>query len=701
MRRTSRIGLVFFTIFISSAAWAAIPQTLHYSGKLDTGEGVFTGTIDVRFRLYENPVDDIGGIWDEEQAVAVNGGRFQVQLGANNPLPSLNQLGSALALHLTITVKNEQGLFDSYDETAKMPILSVPYALLATQATNAATVGGQAASDFAAATHSHALADLEHPDCSAGQVLTSNGSGWVCATESDPHVGANTAHQVPKWDGSALVAGSITDIGNVGIGKTDPTHSLDVGGTARFAGALTAESTVSIPQLGLGTGTYSSTTNPYEYTRFVSSEAPNGVGGIMHSRTGDYGTDSLTLYTQTSRDLILKSPRVGVNNPNPTAALDVSGGIVASGSLEDSLMQGVSQGGGDTQMNWYPERGAFRAGGLPVDLTASIGGYSVAMGQENVASGWASTALGAKNTASESSAMAMGLYTTASGWVSTALGYYTAADGWFSTAMGGYTTASGNYSTALGSSTIASGARSTAMGGGTTASGDWSTAMGFVTTASGDYSTAMGHTITVAAGADRSIGIGLADSGQDSSLFPTISQPDTLAIMGGNVGIGTVSPSVALEVDGTVRADGLIHGDGGRGTVTRNVAQWHSNTQSGNYIFLRMPAAYDKQNGQNRMFHVRVRGYSFSTTEIVDLTFVGYNTSVANGGPLSHTAILDHAGTCDSLLMYHSGQDDHLYLRFRTGNTYYLSFSVDSMYVGNGIVMQPGDITVHSASGNL
>lgn len=41
-------------------------------------------------------------------------------------------------------------------------------------------------------------------------------------TETDPQVGTITTNYVPKWDGSALVTGSIYDNGNVGIGTASP-----------------------------------------------------------------------------------------------------------------------------------------------------------------------------------------------------------------------------------------------------------------------------------------------------------------------------------------------------------------------------------------------------------------------------------------------------------------------------------------------
>jgi hypothetical protein len=84
------------------------------------------------------------------------------------------------------------------------------------------------------------------------------------------------------------------------------------------------------------------------------------------------------------------------------------------------------------------------------------------------------------------------------------------------------------------------------MGGATTASGSYSTSMGYGTTASGYTSTAIGKDMTVSG--DYSVGIGLDTNNPDWE----ISQDNTMAIMGGKVGIGTVSPSTILHVDGDV-----------------------------------------------------------------------------------------------------------------------------------------------------
>jgi len=95
------------------------------------------------------------------------------------------------------------------------------------------------------------------------------------------------------------------------------------------------------------------------------------------------------------------------------------------------------------------------------------------------------------------------------------------------TGVGGIATMGHSGNSAIGDYAIAIGYK-------TTASAYTSTALGSLTTASGHYSTAMGRTIT--AQGRNSFGIGL-----DSTSY-TITQSNTMAIMGGKVGIGAVDP---------------------------------------------------------------------------------------------------------------------------------------------------------------
>jgi len=210
-------------------------------------------------------------------------------------------------------------------------------------------------------------------------------------------------------------------------------------------------------------------------------------------------------------------------------AVTVAGvdGLLSTGAFGSGTIPAEGAG---TRMMWYPAKAAFRAGRVTGTIfwdADSIGEYSFASGNNTIANGTGSTA--------------MGYNTRASGLYSTAMGFNTRASGWYSTAMGYQTTASDYYSTAMGSNT--------------TASGTGSTAMGYQTTASGYYSTAMGREIE--ANGDGTVAIGLSDQ---NGLVVT--QDNTMAIMGGNVGIGTTSPSEMLEVAGQLKITGGSPGAG-------------------------------------------------------------------------------------------------------------------------------------------
>ena len=70
----------------------------------------------------------------------------------------------------------------------------------------------------------HVIAGVNSVDAT---VSTLESAGYL-TSESDPQVGSNTSGYVSKYDGSALVSGTIYDNGNVGIGTNSPTYKLDL-----------------------------------------------------------------------------------------------------------------------------------------------------------------------------------------------------------------------------------------------------------------------------------------------------------------------------------------------------------------------------------------------------------------------------------------------------------------------------------------
>ncbi len=210
-------------------------------------------------------------------------------------------------------------------------------------------------------------------------------------------------------------------------------------------------------------------------------------------------------------------------SPTGDGAISTSGTILAQG-IYTGVVGGAPASGAGTRLMWVPAKAAFRAGAVAGTQwdDSSIGNYSVAFGQNNTVSG---------------------NYSAAVGWASNVAGDY-------SFASGDQNTVSGNYSTAFGHANTASGIISIALGDSNQATGSHSIAMGGIgSQATGDYA----------------VLIGLDTTG------PILAQANTMAIIGGNVGIGTLTPYSLLTLGNgslNVQGGGVFAGSG---TVTSSL----------------------------------------------------------------------------------------------------------------------------------
>lgn len=137
---------------------------------------------------------------------------------------------------------------------------------------------------------------------------------------------------------------------------------------------------------------------------------------------GDYDIPSIATFNRGPAAIMHAS-----NANSDRLRLNVDGGFVIGGTFDgDSMGANVPAEGSGTRMQWYPGKGAFRAGGIGGTQwdAANIGDYSFAAGQDVRANGSNAMALGLRSTAAQQSALAAGEDNTASGAASVALGYH-------------------------------------------------------------------------------------------------------------------------------------------------------------------------------------------------------------------------------------------------------------------------------------
>ncbi|MBK6365474.1 MAG: hypothetical protein IPF52_19140 [Saprospiraceae bacterium] len=380
-----------------------------------------------------------------------------------------------------------------------------------------------------------------------------NGTTWkeLLNTELDPEINATTTDVIPRWNGSALVDGTIQDNAtNVGIGtapvanqkltvngKTTTTNlqmttganngfvlQSDVSGNANWVNS----NTLTVNNLYNTNGTLTSSrtiTQGNNVLNFTNNGNQNTIFNL--TSTGDFDIQK----NGVSALFVKENSKVGINTSSPLAQLHVKdSSAVFTGLFPLPAMPGKPPvSGGGTRMMWYPDKAAFRVGTVinPKWDKDSVGIYSIAMGYDVIASA--------------ESATAIGRFSKASGFGSTAIGSEVIASGQRSFVAGSGNTASGSTSTSFGSSTIASGITSTSMGSSTVASGIISTAMGYTTTASGLYSTATGSESTASGSSSFTMGIMTNASGNGSMAAGELTKATGERSMA--VGIGTNSRS--------------------------------------------------------------------------------------------------------------------------------------------------------------
>ena len=305
----------------------------------------------------------------------------------------------------------------------------------------------------------------------------------------------------------------------------------------------------------------------------------------------------------------LLTKAIGVGVVSPTTALEVSGTVSATAFVGDgSGLTGVAGGlwtdntnyinyegvrlykpgttwdhsFGDTGVYYHADKSAYRIGRQNNGSgdEANVGQYSLGMGDAVIASGLRSFAMGYTSTASGADSFAFGNGSQATGARAIAMGNGaralnsdaiaigsgTYASNLFSIALGRSTAATQNSAFAVGNGARASGVTSVALGMGTEAKNNYSLATNYQTIASGAQSVAMGRGSQANGITSFAFGEGVIAQGNYSYVIgldngisgTTVTDARTMAILGGEVGIGLTSPSVELDVSGSIQYTGNL-----------------------------------------------------------------------------------------------------------------------------------------------
>ncbi|MFA5894062.1 MAG: tail fiber domain-containing protein, partial [Candidatus Margulisiibacteriota bacterium] len=343
-----------------------------------------------------------------------------------------------------------------------------------------------------------------------GNVNALNTAGAKIASFYSDNLSTEKAHI--KNTGGAYFAGS------VGIGTTAPGQKLSVAGTIEMtAGGIKFPDTT------------------------IQTTAVSGSNYVL--KAGDTMTGTLT--NTAGANLATSSGSVGIGTTAPGTKLDI---LQASDAVTSGIR--VSNVGQNRALYlWADSSNVAR-----VD-SGSTGAGNLAIngaGTGNVGIG--TTSPGTYKLAVSGDVSIEGKFVGANkdgGTPRFAYGYNADASGGYgAVAMGYNAKATGTAAVALGDNVQATGSNG-------------SVAIGIQSVASGMYATALGSRMT--AQGDYSFGIGL-----DNTAGRTITAANTMAIMGGNVGIGTTSPSVTFEVAGKLKATGGVYFSGlaaGTGTT--------------------------------------------------------------------------------------------------------------------------------------
>ncbi len=373
--------------------------------------------------------------------------------------------------------------------------------------------------------------DVAHDTSSTyGMRLKATTSATVGGLLVENDLGDNAVVQVGQSSASSTLAGHtflqasknlilsaanverlrILSTGEVGIGTSTPYAKLDVSGGIR----ISMETNCAVSYAGT--------------LRYNAGSLQLCNGSAWQSLS----TGSVT--SSTVATALASATNVGIGTNSPAATLDVSGTVKISGGSPGAGKVLTSDASGNA--TWQTIAGD-NLGNHTATQNINLGNYKL-VGQGG-SEGITIDSLGNIRLGSVggSTGITAGPGSTASGssWASIAAGFNAQASSITSFAFGSYARATNWYAFATGNNTTAGGRASAVFGQNMTVNGDYS------------------------------VGFGLS-----SSVSYTATTPSTMAIMGGNVGIGTTAPATSLHVRGGASYGAIMLGDNG-GTTNHHL----------------------------------------------------------------------------------------------------------------------------------
>jgi hypothetical protein len=154
-------------------------------------------------------------------------------------------------------------------------------------------------------------------------------AGWYTGTTDTGLVVGTDSSSRPIRFYTSTERMRITGDGNVGIGKTNPTYTLDVSGSLRTTGSITVDSGNQI--------TLDQNYAVHAYLQF------SGDSFGTESGFGMYGYYGIAFHTRQGNGITLRgdSNNVGINTTSPAARLDVAGAVKITGGSWPTAGTGV------------------------------------------------------------------------------------------------------------------------------------------------------------------------------------------------------------------------------------------------------------------------------------------------------------------------------------------------------------------------